>query len=69
VNLDWHGGHPGFPNFGLQAFTSKLAKGKVASLSGAQYDARCFQISMLYFAVQFGNHFDYYLASQCWPRS
>ncbi|MCX6929091.1 MAG: tetratricopeptide repeat-containing serine protease family protein [Verrucomicrobia bacterium] len=35
----------GFPNIGLQGFAPKLAKGEVASLSGAQDDARYFQIS------------------------
>jgi S1-C subfamily serine protease len=36
----------GFPNIGLQGFEPKLAKGEIASLSGAQDDARCFQISV-----------------------
>ncbi len=36
----------GFPNIGLQGFAPKLAKVEVASLSGAQDDARYFQISV-----------------------
>lgn len=35
----------GFPNTGLQGFAPKLAKGEIASLAGAQDDARHFQIS------------------------
>ncbi len=35
----------GFPNPGLQGFAPKLAKGEIASLAGAQDDARHFQIS------------------------
>ena len=35
----------GFPNVGLQGFAPKLAKGEIASLAGAQDDARHFQIS------------------------
>ena len=42
----------GFPNPGLQGFAPKLAKGEIASLSGAQDDARYFQISV---PVQPGN--------------
>jgi S1-C subfamily serine protease len=42
----------GFPNIGLQGFATKLAKGEIASLSGAQDDARHFQISV---PVQPGN--------------
>jgi len=42
----------GFPNVGLQGFSPKLAKGEVASLAGAQDDARHFQISV---PVQPGN--------------
>ena len=42
----------GFPNPGLQGFAPKLAKGEIASLSGAQDDPRYFQISV---AVQPGN--------------
>ena len=42
----------GFPNIGLQGFAPKLAKGEVASLSGAQDDATYFQISA---PVQPGN--------------
>ena len=42
----------GFPNIGLQGFAPKLAKGEIASLTGAQDDARQFQISV---PVQPGN--------------
>jgi TPR repeat protein len=42
----------GFPNIGLQGFSPKLAKGEIASLSGAQDDPRYFQISV---SVQPGN--------------
>ncbi len=42
----------GFPNVGLQGFAPKLARGEIASLSGAQDDARYFQISV---PVQPGN--------------
>jgi S1-C subfamily serine protease len=42
----------GFPNTGLQGFAPKLAKGEIASLSGAGDDARYFQISV---PVQPGN--------------
>ena len=42
----------GFPNIGLQGFAPKLAKGEIASLSGAEDDARYFQISV---PVQPGN--------------
>ncbi len=42
----------GFPNVGLQGFAPKLAKGEIAALSGAQDDARYFQISV---PVQPGN--------------
>jgi S1-C subfamily serine protease len=42
----------GFPNIGLQGFAPKLAKGEIASLSGATDDARNFQISV---PVQPGN--------------
>ena len=35
----------GFPNTGLQGFAPKMAKGEIASLAGAQDDARHFQIS------------------------
>ena len=42
----------GFPNIGLQGFAPKLAKGDIASLSGAGDDARYFQISV---PVQPGN--------------
>jgi hypothetical protein len=36
----------GFPNIGLQGFAPKLAKGEIASLSGAADDPRYFQISV-----------------------
>ncbi len=42
----------GFPDPGLQGFSPKLAKGEIASLSGAADDARYFQISV---PVQPGN--------------
>jgi S1-C subfamily serine protease len=42
----------GFPNIGMQGFAPKLAKGEIASLSGAADDARYFQISV---PVQPGN--------------
>jgi len=42
----------GFPNIGLQGFAPKLAKGEIASLSGAGDDGRYFQISV---PVQPGN--------------
>jgi TPR repeat protein len=42
----------GFPNIGMQGFSPKLAKGEIASLSGATDDARYFQISV---PVQPGN--------------
>ena len=42
----------GFPNVGLQGFAPKLAQGEIAALSGAQDDARYFQISV---PVQPGN--------------
>ncbi len=42
----------GFPDIGLQGFAPKLAKGEIASLSGAGDDARYFQISV---PVQPGN--------------
>ena len=42
----------GFPKIGLQGFAPKLAKGEIAALSGAQDDARYFQISV---PVQPGN--------------
>ena len=42
----------GFPNIGLQGFSPKLAKGDIASLAGAQDDARHFQISV---PIQPGN--------------
>jgi hypothetical protein len=46
-----HGGD-GFPDIGLQGFAPKLAKGEIASLSGASDDPRYFQISV---PVQPGN--------------
>ena len=42
----------GFPDIGLQGFSPKLAKGEIASLSGASDDPRYFQISL---PVQPGN--------------
>jgi len=42
----------GFPNVGLQGFAPKLARGEIAALTGAQDDARYFQISV---PVQPGN--------------
>ena len=42
----------GFPNIGMQGFAPKLAKGEIASLSGAGDDPRYFQISV---PVQPGN--------------
>jgi len=42
----------GFPDIGLQGFSPKLAKGEIASLSGATDDPRYFQISV---PVQPGN--------------
>ena len=42
----------GFPDIGLQEFSPKLAKGEIASLSGARGDSRYFQISL---PVQPGN--------------
>ncbi len=42
----------GFPDPGLQGFSPKLAKGEIASLTGAADDARYFQISV---PVQPGN--------------
>jgi TPR repeat protein len=36
----------GFPNIGLQGFAPKLAKGEIASLTGAADDPRYFQISV-----------------------
>ena len=42
----------GFPDIGLQGFAPKLAKGEIASLSGAQDDPRYFQVSV---PVQPGN--------------
>jgi hypothetical protein len=46
VNLGGTVATVGFPNNGLQAYAPKLAKGEIASLSGAQDDARYFQISV-----------------------
>ena len=42
----------GFPDIGLQGFAPKLAKGEIASLSGASDDPRYFQVSL---PVQPGN--------------
>ena len=47
----------GFPNIGLQGFEPKLAKGEIASLSGAADDPLFFQISV---PVQPGN------SGRCW---
>jgi TPR repeat protein len=52
VNLGGTVATIGFPNTGLQGFAPKLAKGEIASLSGAQDDPRYFQISV---PVQPGN--------------
>jgi len=52
VNLGGTVATVGFPNIGLQGFAPKLAKGEIASLSGAGDDARYFQISV---PVQPGN--------------
>ena len=38
----------GFPDIGLQGFAPKLAKGEIASLSGAGDDPRYFQISAVF---------------------
>jgi S1-C subfamily serine protease len=38
----------GFPDIGLQGFAPKLAKGEIASLSGAGDDQRYFQISVVF---------------------
>jgi hypothetical protein len=46
----------GFPDIGLQGFAPKLAKGEIASLSGAGDDPRYFQISV---PVQPDNSGDY----------
>jgi TPR repeat protein len=52
VNLGGTVATVGFPNIGLQGFAPKLAKGEIASLSGAADDPRYFQISV---PVQPGN--------------
>jgi TPR repeat protein len=52
VNLGGTVATVGFPNIGLQGFAPKLAKGEIASLSGAGDDPRYFQISV---PVQPGN--------------
>jgi S1-C subfamily serine protease len=52
VNLGGTVATIGFPNIGMQGFAPKLAKGEIASLSGAQDDPRYFQISV---PVQPGN--------------
>jgi TPR repeat protein len=52
VNLGGTVATIGFPNIGLQGFAPKLAKGEIASLSGAGDDPRYFQISV---PVQPGN--------------
>ena len=38
----------GFPDIGLQGFAPKLAKGEIASLSGAGDDPRYFQMSVVF---------------------
>jgi S1-C subfamily serine protease len=52
VNLGGTVATIGFPDIGLQGFAPKLAKGEIASLSGAGDDPRYFQISV---PVQPGN--------------
>jgi len=52
VNLGGTVATVGFPNIGMQGFAPKLAKGEIASLSGASDDPRYFQISV---PVQPGN--------------
>ena len=52
VNLGGTVATVGFPDIGLQGFAPKLAKGEIASLSGAADDPRYFQISV---PVQPGN--------------
>jgi TPR repeat protein len=52
VNLGGMVATIGFPDIGLQGFAPKLAKGEIASLSGAGDDPRYFQISV---PVQPGN--------------
>jgi S1-C subfamily serine protease len=52
VNLGSTVATVGFPDIGLQGFAPKLAKGEIASLSGASDDPRYFQISV---PVQPGN--------------
>ncbi len=52
VNLGGTVATVGFPDIGLQGFSPKLAKGEIASLSGASDDPRYFQISA---PVQPGN--------------
>jgi len=52
VNLAARWRRVGFPNIGMQGFAPKLAKGEIASLSGAGDDPRYFQISV---PVQPGN--------------
>jgi S1-C subfamily serine protease len=52
VNLGGTVATIGFPNIGMQGFSPKLAKGEIASLSGATDDPRYFQISV---PVQPGN--------------
>ena len=46
VNLGGTVATVGFPDIGLQGFAPKLAKGEIASLSGAGDDPRYFQISV-----------------------
>ena len=48
VNLGGTVATIGFPNIGMQGFAPKLAKGEIASLSGAADDPRYFQISVVF---------------------
>jgi hypothetical protein len=48
VNLGGTVATVGFPDIGLQGFAPKLAKGEIASLSGAGDDRRYFQISAVF---------------------
>jgi hypothetical protein len=48
VNLGGTVATVGFPDIGLQGFAPKLAKGEIASLSGAGDDQRYFQISVVF---------------------
>jgi S1-C subfamily serine protease len=48
VNLGGTVATVGFPNIGKQGFSPKLAKGEIASLSGAGNDPRYFQMSVVF---------------------